>query len=82
MKGLAYQVLLTAQEMIVINGTVAVALRPDIGLWKYVTVDASSMKVQGIEAAGYLSYKDKLSEQGDSSAYTIKTLHKAPEHKA
>ena len=63
LQGSAYEVLLTAQEMIVRKETVAIALRPDIGLWKYVTVNSSTMKVQGVETAAYLAFKEKLSGQ-------------------
>ena len=63
LKGSAYEVLLTAQEVIVTRGTVAIALRPDIGLWKYVTVNPSDMKIQGIETSKYLELKENLSGQ-------------------
>ena len=63
LKGSAYEVLLTAQEMIVRKQQVAIALRPDIGWWKYVIVDTSSMKIQGLETAAYLEFKEKLSPQ-------------------
>ena len=63
LRGKAYELLLTAQEMIVRANTVAIALRPDIGFWKYVTVDSSSMNVVGVETAAYLAFKDKLSGQ-------------------
>ena len=63
LRGKAYELLLTAQEMIVRQNMVAVALRPDIGLWKYVIVDSSSMDIKGVETAAYLAFKEKLSGQ-------------------
>lgn len=63
LRGKAYELLLTAQEMIVRENTVAIALRPDIGFWKYVTVDSSSMNIMGVETAAYLAFKEKLSGQ-------------------
>ena len=63
LRGSAYEVLLTAQEGIVTQGTVAIALRPDIGLWKYVTVNPADMKIQGIETSKYLEMKENLSGQ-------------------
>ncbi len=63
LRGKAYELLLTAQEMIVRQNTVAVALRPDIGFWKYVMVDSSSMDIKGVETAAYLAFKEKLSGQ-------------------
>ena len=61
--GPAYELLLTGQEVIVAQGKVAIALRPDIGLWKYATVDPSDLKIQAIEAAKYLELKENLSGQ-------------------
>ena len=46
LKGSAYELLLTAQELIVQEDTVAVALRPDIGNWKYVTVSGIQGEAQ------------------------------------
>ncbi len=63
LRGKAYELLLTAQEMIVRQNMVAVALRPDIGFWKYVMVDSSSMDIKGVETAAYLAFKEKLSGQ-------------------
>jgi len=63
LRGKAYELLLTAQEMIVRENTVAIARRPDIGFWKYVTVDSSSMNIMGVETAAYLAFKEKLSGQ-------------------
>ena len=62
-KGAAYELLLTGQEVIVTQGKVAIALRPDIGLWMYITVDPSNMKVQKVEASEYLELKENLSGQ-------------------
>ena len=59
----AYELLLTGQEVIVTQGKVAIALRPDIGLWTYITVDPSNMKVQKVEASKYLELKENLSGQ-------------------
>ncbi|DBB12256.1 hypothetical protein WJX82_005134 [Trebouxia sp. C0006] len=66
LRGKAYELLLTAQEMIVRQNMVAVALRPDIGFWKYVMVDSSSMDIKGVETAAYLAFKEKLSGQSPS----------------
>lgn len=61
--GPAYELLLTGQEVIVTEGKVAIALRPDIGLWKYISVDPSDMKIQAVDAAKYLELKENLSGQ-------------------
>ena len=64
LKGSAYELLLTAQEMIAREEMVAIALRPDIGFWKYIIVDPSSMEVHRLETSAYLAFKEKLCEQG------------------
>ena len=64
LKGSAYELLLTAQEMIAREEKVAIALRPDIGFWKYIIVDSSSTEVHGLETSAYLAFKEKLCEQG------------------
>ena len=61
--GPAYEMMLTGQEAIVSQGKVAIALRPDIGLWKHITVDPSNMKIQEVEASRYLELKETLSGQ-------------------
>lgn len=55
--------LLKGQEVIVTQKKVAVALRVDIGLWKYIIVDPSNLKIQTVEASKYLELKENLSGQ-------------------
>lgn len=62
-QGSAYALLLTGQEVIVAQGVVAIALRPDIGLWKYITVNPSDMKIETVTASKYLGLKENLSGQ-------------------
>ena len=66
---------MTAQEAIVQKDTVALALRPGIGFWKYVTVEVSLLKVQGIETSTFLAFKEKLSEQRNAHADTVALLN-------
>ena len=61
--GPAYQKMLTGQEVIITQEKVVIALRPDIGLWKYITIDPSNMKIQAVEASKYLELKENLSGQ-------------------
>lgn len=61
--GPMFRLLLTGQEVIVTQGKVAFALRPDIGVWRYVIVDPSKMEVQSVEASKYLELKENLSGQ-------------------
>ncbi|KAL3145535.1 Sucrose-cleaving enzyme [Trebouxia sp. C0010 RCD-2024] len=62
-EGPAYALLLTGQEVIVTQGLVAIALRPDIGVWKYITVNPSDMKIETVTASKYLGLKENLSGQ-------------------
>ena len=62
-QGPAYALLLTGQEVIVTQGVVAIALRPDIGVWKYVTVNPSDLKIETVTASKYLGLKENLSGQ-------------------
>lgn len=69
-KGSAYGVLKTAQEIIVANKLVGIALRPSAGLWKHVTIDPETMNVKVVDVSSYLTLKEKLSPDGEQPAHT------------
>ena len=68
-KGKAYEVLKTAQEVIVAGDRIAIALRPSAGLWKFVKVDPKTLNVKDIDVSSYLAIKEELSPDGMQPAF-------------
>ena len=61
LKGSAYEEFKTAQEIVVTEHVLAVALRPSAGSWRYVKIDPETVNVKIVDVSSYLAIKEKLS---------------------
>lgn len=65
LKGVAYEQIKTAQEIVVTKHLLAIALRPAAGTWRYAKIDPETVKVKIIDTSSYLAIKEKLSKDSE-----------------
>ena len=65
LKGAAYKELKTAQEIVVTEHSLAIALRPAAGSWRYVKVDPETVNIKVVDTSSYLAIKEKLSPESE-----------------
>lgn len=74
LKGTAYEELKTAQEIVVTEHALAIALRPAAGTWRYVKVDPETVNVKIVDTNSYLSVKEKLRPEGKQPVLNLHAL--------
>lgn len=65
------EVLKAAQEAIVLPPFVAVSIRPRPGVWEYVRVDVSQLKVEELTVSEYLRFKEELVDGPSNDPYVL-----------
>ncbi|XP_011006464.1 PREDICTED: sucrose synthase 2 [Populus euphratica] len=65
------EVLKAAQEAIVLPPFVAVSIRPRPGVWEYVRVDVSQLKVEELTVSEYLRFKEELVDGPSNDRYVL-----------
>ncbi len=76
---------LVVTQIVVSEPCMGLALRPNIGIWKYVRICINTLTIEELTTSDYLKFKEGLTEAGVkqctahwNSAATYSLLHSSP----